>query len=115
MNLSCTPYWYAHASIALLANSVPLWTVIDIGGPRSAIACYSANGTLDLMEHKRCGLLSDANLAGEFVRAGAVAIICDHPDCRKPLIQNNGRSSDGYLIGESPMWAPILHAWRVLR
>src|SRR5690242_5153130 len=42
------------------------------------------------MQHEPCGLLSDLQIAGEFIRANPVLAIDEQPHCGKPLVQANG-------------------------
>src|SRR5208282_6479065 len=45
----------------------------------------------DSVHHEPSGLLSDPDIAGNFVRANAVLTICQQPSSGKPFLQRNGR------------------------
>lgn len=58
----------------------------------------------DAMEHEPSGLLSDAKLAGDLIRANPVLIVGNHPHCCEPFIKadgaifHDGSDFDGELL-----------------
>jgi hypothetical protein len=50
----------------------------------------SLHGVSDSMEHEPCGLLSDAQIAGDLVAADSVLAVYDEPDGGHPLVHSEG-------------------------
>ena len=45
----------------------------------------------DAMQHEPCGLLGDAEIAGNLIRANAILAVCNHPYGNKPFVERDWR------------------------
>ena len=57
----------------------------------------SLHGKSDAMEHEPCRLLSDAEIAPQFVGANPILAVSNHPDGDKPFVQRDRR-----ILKDSP-------------
>jgi hypothetical protein len=58
------------------------------------------------MQHEPCGLLGNAQIAGNLVTADAIFAVGEQPSCGKPLVQTDGRvlKNSSNLDRELALW-----------